>query len=105
MSKAITLSKASIYRRKAATCRDLAGCAKSAMDREQLLKEASRLSRVVADDAMRIIRQRGLIERLKSGVEVLELDLEQAKDLLKTMLEDQTQHEQQLVRVQAKLIF
>jgi len=75
------------------------------MDREQLLKEASRLSRVVADDAMRIIRQRGLIERLKSGVEVLELDLEQAEDLLKTMLEDQTQHEQQLVRVQAKLIF
>jgi len=75
------------------------------MDREQLLKEASRLSRVVADDAMRIIRQRGLIERLKSGAEVLELDLEQAEDLLKTMLEDQTQHEQQLVRVQAKLIF
>lgn len=75
------------------------------MDREQLLKEASRLSRVVADDAMRIIRQRGLIERLKSGAEVLELDLEQAEDLLKTMLDDQTQHEQQLVRVQAKLIF
>jgi hypothetical protein len=75
------------------------------MDREQLLKEASRLSRVVADDAMRIIRQRGLIERLKSGAKVLELDLEQAEDLLKTMLEDQTQHEQQLVRVQAKLIF
>jgi hypothetical protein len=34
MSKAITLSKASIYRRKAATCRDLAVCAKSTMDRE-----------------------------------------------------------------------
>ena len=73
------------------------------MDREQLLKEASRLSRIVADDAMRIISQRGLIERLKSGANVLEL--EQAEHLLKTMLEDQTQHEQQLVRVQAKLIF
>jgi hypothetical protein len=73
------------------------------MDHEQLLQEASRLSRIVADDTMRVIRQRGLIERLKSGTNVTEL--EQAEDLLKVMLDEQTQHEQQLVRVQAKLIF
>jgi hypothetical protein len=73
------------------------------MDHEQLLQEASRLSRIVADDTMRIIHQRGLIERLKSRANVTEL--EQAEDLLKTMLDEQTQHEQQLVRVQAKLIF
>ena len=73
------------------------------MDREQLLQEASRLSRIVADDAMRIIRQRGLIEHLKSIAKMTEL--EQAEGLLSTMLEEQTRHEQQLVRVQAKLIF
>ena len=73
------------------------------MDREQLLQEASRLSRIVADDTMRIIAQRGLIERLKSGANVTEL--EQAEQLLKAMLEEQTQHEQQLMRVQVKLIF
>ncbi len=73
------------------------------MDHDQLLQEASRLSRIVADDTMRIIRQRGLIERLKSGANGTEL--EQAEGLLKAMLEEQTQHEQQLVRVQAKLIF
>jgi hypothetical protein len=73
------------------------------MDHEQLLQEASRLSRIVADDATRIIRQRGLIERLKSASNVTAL--EQAEDLLKAMVEDQTQHEQQLVKVQAKLIF
>ncbi len=73
------------------------------MDREQLLQEASRLSRIVADDAMRIICQRGLIERLKSGSNVTAL--EHAESLLKAMIEDQTQHEQQLVKVQAKLIF
>jgi hypothetical protein len=73
------------------------------MDHEQLLQEASRLSRIVADDTMRIIRQRRLIERLKSGADVTEL--EQAEGLLKVMLDEQTQHEQQLVRVQAKLIF
>lgn len=73
------------------------------MDREQLLQEASRLSRIIADDAMRIIRQRGLIERLKSGSNVMAL--EQAEDLLKAMVENQTQHEKQLVKVQAKLIF
>jgi hypothetical protein len=73
------------------------------MDREQLLQEASRLSRIVSDDAIRIMRQRGLIELLKSGTKVAEL--ERAEDLLKEMLEKQTRHEQQLVRVQAKLIF
>lgn len=73
------------------------------MDREQLLQEASRLSGIVADDAMRIIQQRGLIERLKSGANLTEL--EQAEDILKAMLEQQTQHEKQLVQVQAKLIF
>lgn len=73
------------------------------MDREQLLQEASRLSGIVADDAMRIIQQRGLIERLKSGANLTEL--EQAEDILKAMLEQQTQHERQLVQVQAKLIF
>jgi len=51
MSNAITLSKASIYRRKAATCRDLAVCAKSAMDREQLLAmRRSWLSRAASED-------------------------------------------------------
>ena len=51
MSKAITPSKASIYRRKAATCRDLAACAKSAMDREQLLTmRRSWLSRAASED-------------------------------------------------------
>ena len=73
------------------------------MDREQLLQEASRLSRIIADDAMRIIRQRGLIERLKSGSNVTAL--EQAEDLLKAMVENQTQHEKQRVKVQTKLIF
>jgi hypothetical protein len=73
------------------------------MDHDQLLQEASRLSRIVADDTMRIIRQRGLIERLKSGANVTEL--EQAENLLKSMLDEQSQHEQQLVRIQAKLIF
>jgi hypothetical protein len=73
------------------------------MDREQLLQEASRLSGIVADDAMRIIQQRGLIERLKSGANLTEL--EQAEGILKAMLEQQTQHERQLVQVQAKLIF
>lgn len=52
---------------------------------------------------MRVIRQRGLIERLKSGANVTEL--EQAENLLKSMLDEQSQHEQQLVRIQAKLIF
>ena len=37
MFKAPILSKANLYRRKASTCRDLAICAKSAADREQLL--------------------------------------------------------------------
>jgi hypothetical protein len=51
MSKTITLSKASMYRRKAATCRDLAACAKSAMDREQLLTmRRSWLSRAASED-------------------------------------------------------
>jgi len=51
VSKAITLSKASIYRRKAATCRDLAACAKSAMDREQLLAmRRSWLARAASED-------------------------------------------------------
>jgi hypothetical protein len=51
MSKAIILSKASIYRRKAATCRDLAVCAKSAMDREQLLAmRRSWLARAASED-------------------------------------------------------
>jgi len=51
MPKAITLSKASIYRRKAATCRGLAACAKSAMDREQLLTmRRSWLSRAASED-------------------------------------------------------
>jgi hypothetical protein len=52
---------------------------------------------------MRIIQQRGLIERLKSGANLTEL--EQAEGILKAMLEQQTQHERQLVQVQAKLIF
>ena len=73
------------------------------MDREALLQETSRLSRIVADDAMRIIVQRGLIERLRFGANMTEI--EQAEDLLKVMLEDQTQHEQQLVRLQAMLMF
>jgi hypothetical protein len=51
MFKAITLSKASIYHRKAATCRDLAACAKSSMDREQLLAmRRSWLSRAASED-------------------------------------------------------
>ena len=51
MSKAITLSKASIYRRKAATCRELAACATSAMDRDQLLAmRRSWLSRAASED-------------------------------------------------------
>jgi hypothetical protein len=37
MFKAPILSKALVYHRKASTCRDLAACAKSAADREQLL--------------------------------------------------------------------
>jgi hypothetical protein len=49
--KATTPSKASIYRRKAATCRDLAVCAKSANDREQLLAmRRSWLSRAASED-------------------------------------------------------
>ena len=74
-----------------------------AMDREQLLQEASRLSRIVADDAMRVIRQRGLVERLRSASN--EKELVRAEDILKVMLEEQTHHEKQLVQVQAKLIF
>ena len=51
MFKAAAPSKASIYRRKAATCRDLAACAKSAMDREQLLAmRRSWLSRAASED-------------------------------------------------------
>ena len=37
MFKAAVLSKSSLYRRKASTCRNLAACAKSATDREQLV--------------------------------------------------------------------
>jgi hypothetical protein len=37
MFKAPVLSKSSLYRRKASTCRNLAACAKSATDREQLV--------------------------------------------------------------------
>ena len=37
MFNAPILSKGLAYRRKASTCRDLAACAKSAIDREQLL--------------------------------------------------------------------
>jgi hypothetical protein len=49
--KAATPSKASTYRRKAETCRDLAACAKSAMDREQLLAmRRSWLSRAASED-------------------------------------------------------
>jgi hypothetical protein len=49
--KAATSSKASVYRRKAATCRDLAACAKSAIDREQLLAmRRSWLSRAASED-------------------------------------------------------
>jgi hypothetical protein len=73
------------------------------MNREHLLQEASRLSRIVADDAMRVIEQRGLVERLRSGANLTEL--EQAEDALKAMLEVQSQHEHQLVQVQAKLLF
>jgi hypothetical protein len=51
VSKAIPSSKASIYRRKAAACRDLAACAKSALDREQLLAmRRSWLSRAASED-------------------------------------------------------
>jgi hypothetical protein len=51
MSKAPILSKASAYRRKAATCRDLAVCAKSAFDREQLLSmRRSWLIRAASED-------------------------------------------------------
>ena len=51
MFKATTPSKASIYRRKAATCRDLAVCAKTAMDRDQLLAmRRSWLSRAASED-------------------------------------------------------
>jgi hypothetical protein len=67
------------------------------------LQEASRLSRIVADDAMRITHQRRLIEHPKPGAEATEL--EQVEVLLKLMLDEQTHHEQHLVRVQAKLIF
>ena len=73
------------------------------MDREQLLQEASRLSRIVADDATRIIRQRDLVERLRSASDGKELV--RAEDTLRVMLEEQIQHEKQLVQVQAKLIF
>jgi hypothetical protein len=51
MFKPPTLSKASTYHRKAATCRDLAACAKSATDREQLLAmQRSWLSRAASED-------------------------------------------------------
>jgi hypothetical protein len=51
MFKATTPSKASIYRRKAATCRDLAIWAKTAMDREQLLAmRRSWLSQAASED-------------------------------------------------------
>ncbi len=73
------------------------------MNREQLLQEASRLSRIVADDATRIIRQRNLVERLRSASDGKELG--RAEDILRLMLEEQIQHEKQLVQVQAKLIF
>jgi hypothetical protein len=51
MAKTTTPSKASIYRRKAATCRELAVCAKSAIDRDQLLAmRRSWLSRAASED-------------------------------------------------------
>src|SRR4051794_4639405 len=51
MVKPTTPSNASIYRRKAAACRDLAVCAKSAMDREQLLAmRRSWLSHAASED-------------------------------------------------------
>jgi hypothetical protein len=59
-----------------------------AMDREQLLQEASRLSRIVAGDATRITHQRGLIEHLRSGAKATEL--EQAEVLLKARRADPT---------------
>jgi hypothetical protein len=50
MSKA-TSSRAAAYRRKAATCGDLAACAQSAMDREQLLTmRRSWLARAASED-------------------------------------------------------
>jgi hypothetical protein len=73
------------------------------MDREQLLREASRLSRIIADDVTRILHQRGLVEELRTTTNSAEL--EQAEDVLKVMLDEQTQHEKELVRVQARLIF
>ncbi len=73
------------------------------MNCEQLLQEASRLSRIVADDATRIIRQRNLVERLRSASDGKELG--RAEEILRLMLEEQIQHEKQLVQVQAKLIF
>jgi len=51
MFKAPILSKAFVYHRKASTCRDLADCAKSATDREQLLAmHRSWLARAASED-------------------------------------------------------
>jgi hypothetical protein len=51
MSKASILSHSITYRRKAATCRGLAACAKSAVDREQLLvMSRSWLARADSED-------------------------------------------------------
>lgn len=45
------LSKACTYRRKASTCRDLAACARSSTDREQLLSMSrSWLTRADSED-------------------------------------------------------
>jgi hypothetical protein len=57
---------------------------------------------IVAGDAIRIILQRGLIDRLRSDSSETELERD---DVLEAMLEEQTRRENQLVLIQAKLTF
>jgi hypothetical protein len=81
--------------------RDVSG--ESSMDHEQLLQEASRLSRIISDDMTLISRQRELVESLSVSSNAEEL--EQAEEALKAMLAGQAAHEKQLARIQAQLIF
>jgi hypothetical protein len=73
------------------------------MDRAQLLQEAARLSHVVTEGATRVMRQQNLVEVLKTTSNAEEL--EQAQDSLQAMVEEQTQNESELIRIQAQLLF
>ena len=70
------------------------------MDRDKLLREAALAARAVAENAMRITRQREVV-RSRAGAETLQ----RAESELEALLERHSRLEEQLIRIQGELVF